>query len=197
MSARTAARRGRPTVTAPAMPEEESRAWAAATAVLDRVASEMERKWGVGRLQTLVPPDLAARFARAEEQCDEAISAGDVELAASKAAAVARGWAALDTAALAAGHKPADVGRVWCVSMPGNKPYAVCLNDTDTAATHAEYPDHQVVSVKELLRLLSATEAGMWLAAAKGQFPGATLTEIRPAPTKPAPDWSTGDAVPF
>lgn len=196
MSARQAARRGRPAVTAPAMSEEESRAWAAATAVLDRVASEMERKWGVGRLQTLVAPDLAARFARAEEQCDEAISSGDVALATSKAAAVARGWYALDAAARDAGHKPNDVGKVWCVSMP-ERAYVVCLTNSDVGAAGAQYPGHTAVSVQELLRLLQATEAGMFLSAIKGNFPGATLDAIRPPPTKPAPDWSKGDEIPW
>lgn len=175
---------------------EESRAWAAATAVLDRVATEMERLWGVGRLTTLVPPDMAAKFARAEEQCEIAIASGDVDAAAQKAAALARGWRALDQAARAEGHEPNDLGRVWCAEI-GGRAYAVCVHTADCGGLAAKFPDHTAVSLKELLRLLQATEAGRLVAAVKDHFPGAALTAVKPPATKPAPNWSRGDDLPF
>ena len=177
------------------MSDEESRAWQAATAVLDRVANEMERAWGVGRLPTLVPPDLAAKFARAEEQCEIAIASGDVDAAAQKASALARGWRALDQAARAEGHKPADVGAVWCAEA-GGRSFAVCLNRADSGAVADQFPDHTVVALPELLALLCATEAGRLVFDAKDTFPGATVA-VKPAATKPAPDWSKGDDMPW
>lgn len=177
--------------------EQESRAWAAATAVLDRVAADAERRWGVGRLPTLVPADLAARFAMAEQQCDEAISSGDVELAAQKAAALARGWGALEQAARAAGHTEADTGVVWCVEVEGQA-YAVCLHLGDVGAVAAKFHDHRAVSVIELLRLLTATEAGRLISAVKDTFPGAVMNNVVPlVAKKPEPDWSRGDDLPF
>lgn len=195
---RRPARRGRlSTGHAPSnISAEESRAWAAAVAVLDRTTSDMERQWGVDRLPTLVPADLAARFARAQEQCEIAIAEGDVELAAQKAAALARGWQALDAAARAAGHAPGDTGKVWFAEMQGVS-YAVCLHTTDCAALAARYPDHQAVSVHELLRLLVATETGRLVAAVKDQFPGAALTGVVPASTRPPIDWARGDELPI
>lgn len=176
------------------MPEAESKAWAAATAVLDRVAAEAERRWGVGRLETLVGPETAAKMARAKEQCDEAISAGDMELAAQKAASVARGYPVLEAEAIARGHKPNDVGMVWTVATP-ERAYALCLHTADVGAVAAQYPDHTAISVLELLRLLEATQAGRIVVGAKEQWPGARVTEFKP--TKPAPDWSRGDDLPF
>lgn len=208
------ARRGKLSVgQASGMSPAEHRAWAAAVAVLDRVAGDMERLWGVGRLPTLVPADLAAKFGRAEEQCEEAIASGDVEAAAQKAAALARGWKALDEAARAQGHFPGRTSEVWFCEVEG-RAYAVCLHTADSAALAAEYPDHTAVSLQELLRLLSATEAGRLVVAAKDAFPGASLTGIKPPPAtgadmgnprsgqaasaaKPPPDWSRGDQLPF
>jgi hypothetical protein len=173
---------------------EEHRAWAAAVAVLDRIAGDLERLWGVDRLPTLVPADLAAKFARAQEQCDMAIAAGDVDAAAQKAAALARGWQALDKAALAAGHKPGAVGDVWCAEVEG-RAYAVCLHTVDCAALATAYPKHTAVSLQELLRMLAAVEAGRWVSRVKDVFPGATVTAIKP--TKPPADWKAGDDLPF
>jgi hypothetical protein len=177
------------------MSEQESQAWAAATAALDRIASEMERLWGVGRLETLVEPDLSAKFATAKAECDAAISSGDAMLAAQKAAAVGRGYGVLHKAALAAGHKPNDTGAVWCAAVDGRR-FAVCLHRADVGAVADQYQDHTAVALPELLALLLATEAGRLVFGAKDQWPGAVMT-VKPAAKKPEPDWATGDALPF
>lgn len=181
------------------MSEQESRAWQAATAVLDRVAADVERRWGVGRLETLVSPATAAKFAAAKQQCDEAITAGDVFGAAAKAASVVRGYAALEAEARAAGHTEAATGVVWCFGTD-TRAYAVCLHTADLGAVAAKYPDHQAVSLPELIRLLEATEAGRLVAAIKDRWPGTGInqvTEKKLPPTKPPVDWKRGDEVPF
>lgn len=196
MTAARAPIRGRAKPAAsPSMSEAESRAWAASTAVLDRVAGDLERTWGVNRLPQLVPPDLAAKFARAQEQCDMAISAGDVETAAQKAASLVRGWKALDAAARASGHTPNDLGVVWTASMAGEA-FAVCLHTADVGAVTGQYPDHTAIALEELLRLLTAQQAALLLRA-KQVFPGAEITDVRPKSPKPAADWSRGDDLPF
>jgi len=177
------------------MSEAESRAWAAATRVLDRVAGDLERTWGVNRLPQLVPPDLAAKFALAQEQCDMAIASGDVENAAQKAAALVRGWKALDAAARAAGHTPNDLGVVWTASMAGEA-FAVCLHTADVGAVAGRYPDHTAIALEELLRLLTAQQAALLLRA-KQVFPGAEITDVRPKAIKPPADWKRGDDLPF
>lgn len=175
--------------------EQESRAWQAATAVLDRTASEMERIWGVGRLPTLVSPETAAKFAMAEQQCEEAIESGDVVAAAGKAAALERGWRALDQEARARGHKPGDTGVVWCAAV-GSRRFAVCLHRADVGPVADKFQDHTAVALPELLALLDATQAGRLVFDAKDQWPGATVA-VKPAATKPAPDWSRGDDLPW
>ena len=180
--------------TASSMSEAESRAWAAATAALDRVAVDLERTWGVNRLPELVPADLAARFATAQEQCDMEIAAGDIEAAAQKAAALARGWKALDAAARAAGHTPGDLGAVWFSSVQGRS-FAVCLHTADVGALAALHRDHEAVSLEELLRLLDANELGRFVSKANRAFPGIELSAIKSS--KPAANWARGDDLPF
>ena len=181
--------------TASSMSEAESRAWAAATAALDRVAVDLERTWGVNRLPELVAPDLAAKFATAQEQCDEAIRSGDTAAAAGKATALARGWKALDAAARAAGHQPNDLGVVWTASVEGQA-FAVCLHTADVGATADRYPGHTAVALQELLRVLIAREAAIYRKA-KTIWPGAAITAARPASTKPPANWKAGDDLPF
>ena len=187
--------RWRPAPARPGISEAESRAWAAANAALDRVAVDLERTWGVNRLPELVAPDLAAKFATAQEQCDMEIAAGDIEAAAQKAAALARGWKALDAAARAAGHQPNDLGAVWTASVEGQA-FAVCLHTADVGATTDRYPGHTAVALQELLRVLMAREAAIYRKA-KTIWPGAAITAARPASTKPPANWKAGDDLPF
>ena len=194
MKDRTATQRWRPATARPGIPEAESRAWAAATAALDRVAVDLERIWGVNRLPELVAPDLAAKFAIARQQCDQAISSGDTEAAAGKAAALARGWKALDAAARAAGHTPGDLGAVWFASVQGRS-FAVCLHTADVGALAALHRDHEAVSLEELLRLLDANELGRFVSKANRAFPGIELSAIKSS--KPAANWARGDDLPF
>ena len=187
--------RWRPAPARPGISEAESRAWAAATAALDRVAVDLERTWGVNRLPELVAPDLAAKFATAQEQCDEAIRSGATAAAAGKATALARGWKALDAAARAAGHQPNDLGAVWTASVEGQA-FAVCLHTADVGATTDRYPGHTAVALQELLRVLMAREAAIYRKA-KTIWPGAAITAARPASTKPPANWKAGDDLPF
>ena len=186
--------RWRPAPARPGISEAESRAWAAANAALDRVAVDLERTWGVNRLPELVAPDLAAKFATAQEQCDEAIRSGDTAAAAGKATALVRGWKALDAAARAAGHTPGDLGAVWFASVQGRS-FAVCLHTADVGALAALHRDHEAVSLEELLRLLDATELGRFVSKANRAFPGIELSAIKSS--KPAANWARGDDLPF
>ena len=186
--------RWRPAPARQGISEAESRAWAAANAALDRVAVDLERTWGVNRLPELVAPDLAAKFATAQEQCDEAIRSGDTAAAAGKATALVRGWKALDAAARAAGHTPGDLGAVWFASVQGRS-FAVCLHPAAVGALAALHRDHEAVSLEELLRLLDANELGRFVSKANRAFPGIELSAIKSS--KPAANWARGDDLPF
>lgn len=166
-------------ITNPVKSDSEA-AWRAAVQHSDEAAIRIEGQWGIGRIERLVQPDLAAMFALAQRQLDEAIRVGDPKLAAQKSASLAKGWIAMDKAARAAGHKPEDVGNVWFhASDDGKHKYCFCARANDGVQLAKRYPDHIVVSFEEVARLMQATDAGVAVAAVKQVFPGATVAAGR------------------
>jgi hypothetical protein len=159
-------------------------AWSAALAVHDEATAAIEASWGRERLLRLVPPDLAQRFRDAAGQLDAAITSGSIEIAAQKAAAVARGLAALDAAARKAGHDPDQV-EVWTVGE-----YAVYRYAEDWHPVSRLHPELKPISAEELIRLMQATEAGVFLTRAKELWPMATVVPAQH-------DRELNDFVPF
>lgn len=162
---------------------------AAALAPLDRVARLTESRWGIGRLDTLIAPELAAKVALAREQLDEAIAANDAAAVATYAAAMMRAWAAMEQSARAAGHTPQDVGRVWFVEAADRR-FAIVQDATDIGPIQDKYPDVSVWAVAEVARVLASKDLTTVLAVKKA-FPGATVAKVTRAI-----DWNHGDALP-
>jgi hypothetical protein len=65
----------------------------------DKVAIEMERKWGVDRLRLLVSVELREKFDRQRYKYNAAIWHGDLEAVRREADRMTRAWMALDAAA--------------------------------------------------------------------------------------------------
>ena len=144
---------------------------------LDRIAVEMEGRWGVGRLQRLVTPEMAAKFASAKDKLDEAIRANDLEAVVSKAAVLIRGWQALDKAATEAGHKQYPEA-VWSSKHRGTV-YTICLDraDVNKIAKEAVDPAH-VVTIAELLTVWETFQGNRVISETKSLFPGATVEKV-------------------
>jgi hypothetical protein len=159
-------------------------AWSAALATHDEATAAIEASWGRERLLRLAPPELAQRFRDAAGQLDAAITVGSIELAAQKAAAVARGLAALDAAARKAGHHPDQV-EVWTVGE-----YAVYRHAEDWHPVARLFPNLKPISAEELINLMHATEAGVFATKAKELWPMATVVPAQY-------DRELNDAVPF
>ena len=118
---------------------------------LDRTAAAMESLWGVSRLESLVSPETAARFASARRKLNQAIRAKDPNLAASRASVLQRGWITLDAEARALGHAP-DAIDVWCVPhAPTAKWYAICRHAKDVDKARQLHPDHTVIALTDLV----------------------------------------------
>ena len=144
----------------------------AALAPLDKLAREMELKWGCGRLTSLVDPELAARFGRAQDKLNEAIRLNDATEIARRVSVMMRGWEALDQAAMDVGADklPArtigyqHAGRAWII----------VLDPVDAGIAPRGVSDGaQVVTLAELLeayKIVSGRIAGVLEA-----FPGAQI----------------------
>lgn len=162
---------------------------AAALAPLDKVASDMEAKWGAARLPRLVPTDMATKFGQAAEKLDQAIRENDVHAISHRAQVMIRGWQALDATAAAAGHSPMPAG-TWSLTW-GGKPYTVVLDRAEADAV-ARYSDHPgtVVTLPELLLAWSQWAPSEFTENIKAAFPGAT---VQPRQKERIPD----DEIPF
>ena len=165
---------------------EQTEAVSDALRPLDRIAVEMESKWGVGRLTRLVAPDLAARFGSARDKLNEAIRANDAEAVAKRAAVMIRGWQALDAAATEAGCEALPLRTVG-VRHEGRS-YVIAWDRADVHKAAKLAPDASlVVTVQELLVAYEALRQK--IAGIKEAFPGAELTRVSIPPG--------GDALPF
>lgn len=151
---------------------------AAALVPLDRVAADIERRWGPGRVEALVGPETAARFGSARRRLDEAVASGVVEDVAKRAAVLARGWQALDAEAVALGATPLPAGVVGA-TVDGAR-YVVAMHDRDAAAPGLARDGETVVSLPELLRVWRDrwARAAVTADAAKAVFPGAVVTRV-------------------
>lgn len=162
----------------------------AALKPLDKVAAEMESKWGVEHLPSLVSPDLAMKFEKARQQLDDAVAADDPVLTAQKAAALMRGWQKLDAEATANGH-PVEPDKVWHCEQDG---FAIAIVQHHA---HGDYAaeGHQVFTIDEVTRLIAAKYRDVY--DAKKVFPGAEVTSVKKKEDKPPMDWEKGDELPF
>ena len=87
---------------------------------LDDVATRFEKKWGVDRLINLVEQSLAERFQEQLDLLNVALERHIAEDVVAHADALARGWAALDAAAEAAGAQQID-NAAWEVVTPNGR----------------------------------------------------------------------------
>jgi hypothetical protein len=166
---------------------------AEALAPLDRLARQVEAAWGPGRLETLVDPELARRFGQARAELDQAIEGGDPEAVAHFAGAMARGWHAVEQAALAAGRTPEDVGRVWFVEAADRR-FALVQDETDVGPVQAKHPGVTCWSVREVARVLASRDLDTVLGI-KRAFPGATITGVSGSGSAQPIDWQHGDRL--
>lgn len=145
-------------------------------APLNRVATELEEKWGMDRLPGLVDEDLAARFASAAQKLDEAVASKDQERIKERAEIMRRGWLKLDEAAEAAGHEAWQQPDVWEGRRPDGKTFLV-VKDKATAVAANRDRGLGVWTLEEIGRLLENFDKDGFTQALKEEF-GAELVAI-------------------
>ena len=164
-----------------------------ATGPLDKLAHEMELKWGAGRLPTLVSEDTAIKFGSAKAKLDAAIEADDVEEVRKRVDVMKRGWSKLDAEAARIGSKPLSAlsPDVWTTVSGDGEIVALARSREDAEALLAEGTALRIYTLDEIMRIIASFEDGL-LKHAKNEFPGAEVTNIRDTF-----DWSRGDEVEF
>ena len=149
---------------------------------LDGLASDMESRWGVGRLQELCTPATGAKFASAKQKLDVAIMEGSPAEVIERARILTLGWKALEKEALEAGHKPAPPD-VWFASAPAEdgKPeimVAIAKNNSDASLAEAGMSVYTLTEVARIIRAFKEPLMGH-IDAAKDNFPKAEIVRIK------------------
>lgn len=146
----------------------------------DRMAFDMDKKWGVDVLVELVSPETAARYGSAMEKLNAAIEAHDPAMVAARAAVCMRGMQAMDAEAVAAGKQPAS-DDVWILAFNG-KQVGLLKDGRAWQRVQAAHPDLQLITQNDVILALEAMEAsalGKMKAMIEDGFPQAEVTGFK------------------
>ena len=136
---------------------------------LDLEQHKMELKWGCGRLEELVPPELSEKWKSQRKKLEDAIIAGDVPLVEELVVGSCRGWAALERSAVAGGHVPFEP-QFWEVTAPDSGVvYRVVRTNADAEAIGTT-PERPVVTLEELVRVFASRHAEAFPAPIAGEY---------------------------
>jgi hypothetical protein len=136
---------------------------------------DVDRRWGAGRISSLVSPDLASRYGAAQARLREAIDGGDLASAEKMAASLIRGLSMMEESARAAGHKE-NPETVWSAACDGIT-FTVVYHESDMPKVIQSRSPDQVVTLKELLLAYNSVHGDV--APVKKAFPGAKVSAIR------------------
>lgn len=170
-------------------------------APFDRIADEMEKKWGIDQLPALVSVETATRYGHAIADLNAAIAKNDPAAVTACAKNCIKGLGILDAEATAAGYQPAS-GEFWEYEIiPSGEHeafrFAVMRDDAEWQTSKARRPDLRFFSLREVALALHHYCSRHPIGEVKDLFPGARITKIN-EPTKPPVDWKAGgDPIPF
>ena len=174
----------------PKMYEDQEKAAVirASLSSVDKIARDMEQRWGVGKLEQLADPALATRFEQARQNFNHALGQESITEVVAKAEDMIRGWKILEKKVLEAGYKP-ECERVWFMVGDDGKKYAFVNDSSD----HVHFDkDVTVVSMEEVLMVFEAHYKELY-GEVKKHFPGAKMVEIKKNDEKEVFD----DELPF
>ncbi|MDA1091480.1 MAG: hypothetical protein O3A85_14375 [Proteobacteria bacterium] len=140
---------------------------------LDHVASELENKWGVGRLRLLVDNHLRQLFDQQAALFNEAVFANDLKSIREHGEGMRRGWVALDQAADQSGAKPLDPD-IWEVNGPDGVIVLVRTNP-EAHAVVREGRAAEVWTLDEVAKIIGNLRRTV--GEAKRVFPGAQVVD--------------------
>ncbi|WP_299945321.1 hypothetical protein [uncultured Ruegeria sp.] len=170
-------------------------------APFDRLAIEMERKWGIDQLPALVSPETSTRYGHAIADLNAAIAKSEPAAVTACVQNCIKGLGVMDAEATAAGHQPAT-GEFWEYEfMPHDAMeafrFAVMRDDAEWQTSKACRPDLRFFSMREVALALHHYCSRHPVGEVKDLFPGAQITKIN-EPSKPPVDWDAGgDPIPI
>jgi hypothetical protein len=166
-----------------------------AVEALDEVASQCERRWGVGRLPRLVPVDLAEKFHRQVEKLNAAIAdeatGGSVANVEFEAGRMVNAWRALDAAAEAVGADHAS-GRCMGSRMGDGRSLVIC-EDLEAMGVWRRQNAEQGAAMWTMDEVVAVLEGFDLVNRTKHLFEGAVVEDVRASRKV---NWARGDELP-
>ena len=142
---------------------------------LDRMAREMDRKWGVDRLPDLVSPEMAAKYGSAMGKLNAAVRESDVAHTVARAEVCVRGLRAMDAAADAAGMPHSDPD-IWEYQIDGHT-FGIIADGRDWPAAYAKREGITIHTMREVA--LALKHYGQIVVDVKQAFNGAEVVAVR------------------
>ena len=139
----------------------------------DRLFDEIDGQFGVDVLQTLVSPDMAAKFGRVLNKRDAAMQAGTEDEIIATLGSVCRGLEAMKAEAIGKGYTTGLNGKRWRTTAPDGTRwlFTQTIEDAKGAAALPDFKGFQIWSIPEVIRMLQASSLVAVLTA-KDHFPG-------------------------
>ena len=151
-----------------------------ALAPVDRLAIEMDRKWGTDRLPELVSVSMSQKYGSAVAKMNAAVEAGDVEECRKRCEVVVRGLQAMDAEAERVGAQKACTD-VWEVEIDG-KLFGIMRDGRGWRAIKDQRPELELLTLREVAlayRYFREHWMGELEKAAKQSFPCAEMIDIK------------------
>ena len=147
-----------------------------ALAPLDRLALDMDRKWGIDMLPELVSPETAMKYGSAMSKLNAAINDSDPAMVRERAEICMRGLVAMDKEAEALGAQRASID-VWEVDIDGEV-YGIMRDGRSWQTIKEQRPDLNLVTLREVAVALQFFHANNFISETKKHFPDADVIKI-------------------
>jgi len=151
-----------------------------AVAPVDRLANQMDEKWGIDVLPELVSVETAQKYGSAVAKMNAAISSADVEECKLRCEVVIRGLRAMDAEAEQMGAQRASTD-VWEVEVDGQV-FGVMKDGRSWKTIKDQRPEMELLTLREVALAYAwfrDSKAGEFEKAAKQSFPGAEVIDIK------------------
>ena len=147
---------------------------------LDKIATDLDMKWGVGRLPSLVSSQTASRFGSAKAKLDKAIRSNDPADVVARVEIMIRGWNVMDAEATERGHQPLSPD-IWTYATPDGFKIAVARSDADAIKGIRENDRLAGCAVYSLSEIALILKSQTLLNQTKTVFPGAEVKSVFPS----------------
>lgn len=142
-----------------------------ALAPLDRLALDMDRKWGIDMLPELVSAETAMKYGSAMTKLNLALRENDPAMVRERAEIAMRGLVAMDKEAQSLGAQRASTD-VWEVDVDGEV-YGIMRDGRSWQTVKEQRPDLELVTLREVGIALQYWHQNRMVKSVKETFPDA------------------------